>query len=254
MKTIVIASLSGGQGKSTVSFLLGKLLSNQKKVLMIDADPQANLTFFLGHDVEDDAPTLLEVLKEIVSPAEAIYEVSNPNLFLTPADEGLSNAQEYLAASGMGAVVLKARLKEVSDYFDYCIIDSPPARTQISIAATGAADWLLIPAEASTKGVNSLMRTLELVKSLEKLGAFTGVIGGIIPFRDRWFGRSQSKESATAIAAMKEIVSEGSVFPSLLESERFKQALNQGVSLSELGYPDLQYGLETIVKKVAEKS
>nr|6NOO_A Chain A, Maintenance of carboxysome positioning A protein, MCDA [Cyanothece]6NOO_B Chain B, Maintenance of carboxysome positioning A protein, MCDA [Cyanothece] len=253
MKTLVIASLSGGQGKTTTAFFLGKLLSQSAKVLFIDADPQSNLTFFLGHEVEPSAPTLLELIKDMVEPADAVYSLANSNQFLIPSDDGLSNAQEYLASSGMGAVVLKARLKPLSEYFDYCIIDSPPARTQISIATIGAADQLLIPAEASTKGVNSLIRTLEIVQSLEKLGAFTGSILGVIPFRDKWFGLSQSKDSAGAIAAMKEVAPQLRIFPSILESERYKQALNQGILLSELGYPDLEKPFEGVKEALGIK-
>jgi chromosome partitioning protein len=128
MKTIAIASLSGGQGKTTTAFFLGKLLSQSKKVLFVDSDPQANLTFFSGHEVEANSPTLLELLKETVEPADAVYPVESPQLFLIPADDGLSNAQEYLATSGMGAIILKARLKPLAQFFDYCVIDSPPAR------------------------------------------------------------------------------------------------------------------------------
>jgi chromosome partitioning protein len=84
------------------------------------------------------------------------------------------------------------------------------------------------------------LRTLELVQSLEKLGAFNGSVLGIVPFRDRWFGRSQSKDSAAAIAAMKQLAPELTVFSSILESERYKQALNQGMTLNELGYSDLE--------------
>jgi chromosome partitioning protein len=250
MKTIVVTSLSGGQGKSTTAFFLGKLLSQSSKVLFVDADPQSNLTFFLGHEVEPNSPTLLELIKEMVEPADAVYPVAKPNLFLVPADDGLSNAQEYLATSGMGAVVLKVRLKALADYFDYCIIDSPPARTQISIAAVGSADWLLIPTEASTKGVNSLIRTLDLAYSLQKLGAFTGSVLGILPFRDRWFGHSQSKDSAKAILAMGQVAPDLPIFPSILESERYKQALNQGILPSELGYPDLQHPFDTLIEQL----
>lgn len=260
MKTIVIASLSGGQGKTTTAFFLGKLLGRAARVLLVDADPQANLTFFSGHEVEPNAPTLLELMKDLVTATDSVYALADPNQFLVPADDGLSNAQEYLASSGMGAIVLKTRLKPLADYFDYCIIDSPPARTQISIAAIGAADYLLIPAEASTKGVNSLIRTLELVGSLEKLGAFTGSILGVIPFRDKWFGRSQSKDSGGAIAAMREIAAGLTIFPSMVESERYKQALNRGITLGELGHTDLEIsfagviealGIRTLVEKAA---
>jgi chromosome partitioning protein len=254
MKTIVIASLSGGQGKTTTAFFLGKLLGRTARVLFVDADPQANLTFFAGHEVEANAPTLLELIKDTVTATDAVYSLTEPNQFLVPADDGLSNAQEYLASSGMGAVILRTRLKPLGDYFDYCLIDSPPARTQISIAAVGAADYLLIPAEASTKGVNSLIRTLELINGLERLGAFAGVTLGVIPFRDRWFGLSQSKDSAGAIAAMREVAPGVMIFPSILESERYKQALNQGKLLSEIGHTDLERAFQSVIAALNGKT
>lgn len=246
MKTITIASLSGGQGKTTTGFFLGKLLEGRAKVLFIDSDPQANLTFFLSHEVEANAPTLLELLKDTVKAEDAVYNLTDSS-FLIPADDGLSNAQEYLASSGMGAIVLSSRLKPLADYFDFCIIDSPPARSQISITCIGAADYVIVPAEASTKGVNSLMRTLDLVESLDKLGAFRGKLLGVVPFRDKWFGQSQSKDSAAAIAAMKEITTGSLIFPSILESERYKQSLNGGITLTALGYPDLEKPFQSII-------
>lgn len=65
MLILTCASLSGGQGKTTVAILLGRMLAQTgQRVLMIDADPQANLTFYLGHEVQQNQPTLLEVLKK----------------------------------------------------------------------------------------------------------------------------------------------------------------------------------------------
>lgn len=252
MQTITIASLSGGQGKTTTAFFLSRLLERSSKVLVVDADPQANLTFFLGHEVDANAPTLLEMITGTVEPLDSIYKLSQPNLFLIPADDGLAKAQDYLAASGMGAVVLRNRLKQVAHHFDYCIIDAPPTRSQIVMSAVGAADKLLIPAEALTKGVNSLVRTLELGSNLVELGAFGGRVLGVIPFRDRWFGNSQSTKSAAAIKAMKEIAteSETEVFPSILESERYKQALDEGMLLSELGYPNLELPFEKVTEQL----
>jgi MinD-like ATPase involved in chromosome partitioning or flagellar assembly len=74
MKTLSCISLSGGQGKTSIALLLGRLLARQgRKVLMVDADPQANLTFYLGHEVKPQEPTLLEVLKQQVEPVDGIY-------------------------------------------------------------------------------------------------------------------------------------------------------------------------------------
>jgi chromosome partitioning protein len=236
-------------GKTTSSILLAKKLAQMgNKTLAIDCDPQSSLTFFLGHAIENNDPTLLEILMGIVEPKAAIYPTSDNNLYLIPADGHLAKAQEHLASSGMGAAVLKQLLQEVA-IFDFCVIDSPPQKTQLAMTAVGAADHLLVPIESTTKGVNSLLRTLELEQSLRKLGAFQGDILGVIPFRDRWFGRSQSTDSRDAIQMIGEIFPDIQVFPSILESEQFKKALRKGVTLADAGFKDLEYSFDVIIEK-----
>ncbi len=249
MQTIACLSLSGGQGKTTTTLLLGRSLALLgRKVLLIDADPQANLTFYLGHQVSPDEPTLLEVMQRSVDITQGIYQSRYDNLFLIPADRALNKVQDYLATSGMGAVVLRKRLEAVANLFDYCIIDSPPQRSQICLSVVGAADFLLIPVEASTKGVNSLLRSLEQVEELKDIGAFTGQLLGVLPFRDRWFGRSQAKDSRDAIEAMRQISQDNPILPSILESEQYKRAIRQGQTLAELGQADLQLPFEKIIE------
>ena len=89
----------------------------------------------------------------------------NPNLWLIPADDALDKAQEFLSGSGMSAVLLGKRIKTVDELFQYCIIDAPPQRSQLSLTTIGAADYVIVPAEASPKGVNSLLQTLELTRN-----------------------------------------------------------------------------------------
>lgn len=216
---------------------------------MIDADPQSSLTFYLGHEVKPSQPTLLEVLKKLVPVEDGIYEITE-NLWLIPSDDALDNAQDYLSGSGMGAVVLGKRLKEVSDLFQFCIIDAPPQRSQICLTTVGAADYVLIPAEASSKGVNSLMRTLDLIQELRDMDAFSGKVIGILPFRDRWTGRTQANQSKKSIETMRDIAGEVSILPSILESEQFKKAIDQGKTLSALGYPNLEFPFHKIVEQL----
>lgn len=79
-------------------------------------------------------------------------------------------------------------------------------------------EWLLILVEASTKGVNSLLRTLEMQQELEELGAFTGKILRIVPKGEKWFGRQQSNDSKDAIAAIRKIGQNITGFSSILFS------------------------------------
>ena len=253
MQTITCTSLSGGQGKTTTSIFLGRaLVQAGHRVLMIDADPQSSLTFYLGHEVQSNQPTLLEVLKKLVPVEDGIYEVQE-NLWLIPSDDALDNAQDYLSGSGMGAIVLGKRLKEVADLFQFCIIDAPPQRSQICLTAVGAADYVLIPAEASSKGVNSLIRTLDLIQELKDIDAFEGSILGILPFRDRWTGRTQANQSKKSIETMREIAGKMTILPSILESEQFKKAIDQGKLLKDLGYSHLEHPFQQIAHQLIGK-
>ena len=253
MQTITCTSLSGGQGKTTTSIFLGRaLVQAGHRVLMIDADPQSSLTFYLGHEVQPNQPTLLEVLKKLVPVEDGIYEVQE-RLWLIPSDDALDNAQDYLSGSGMGAIVLGKRLKEVADLFQFCIIDAPPQRSQICLTAVGAADYVLIPAEASSKGVNSLIRTLDLIQELKDMDAFEGSILGILPFRDRWTGRTQANQSKKSIETMREIAGKMPILPSILESEQFKKAIDQGKLLKDLGYSHLEHPFQQIAHQLIGK-
>jgi chromosome partitioning protein len=229
MLTIVVTSLSGGQGKTTTSMLLSFLLANRGySTLLIDADPQHNLTDWVGLELEPNSPTLLECIKSSVELEDCIYPLAiNENLFLIPSDDQLGNIQDYLASSGVGAMLLKKRLEPIGKTFEFCIIDAPPQRSQICLTVIGAGDVIVIPAEASVKGYGSLIRTLDLLNNLREVGATHGHTLGIIPFRDRWIGANQSQESKLAIEGMKEEVGVELILPSIRESERYKQAINQ---------------------------
>lgn len=251
MKTYSCVSLSGGQGKTTSIFLLSLMLARKdKRVLAIDSDPQANLTFYLGHEVNPTEPSLFEVLSATVKPEHGIYPTDHENLFLMPADRGLFKVTDYLANSGAGAFVLKLRLKAIADLFDYVLIDVQPTRSQLCLTSVGASDGVLIPVEANVKGMNSLIDTWSFLQEQANLMAFTGEIVGILPFRDRWFGQSQSIESRDNIAAMRKFAGDVPVFPSIIESEQFKRAIRQGKLLQDLGHPALEYPLNIVMEAI----
>jgi chromosome partitioning protein len=254
VRTCACVSLSGGQGKTSVIFFLSLLLAaTGKRVLAIDGDPQANLTFYLNHEVAANQPSLLEVLTGVVDTEDGIYPTNYDNLLLIPADRGLFKVSDYLSSSGAGAFILKLRLQAVQKLFDYVLIDVQPSRSQICLSAVGAADFILIPVEASTKGVNSLIDTLDFLQEQAKVMAFTGSLLGVIPFRDRWIGRTQTLESKESIEAIKEFAGEIPVLPSIRESEQFKRAIRNGQLLSEIGQQDLQYPFEKIIQALTHE-
>ncbi|WP_017302704.1 ParA family protein [Spirulina subsalsa] len=260
MLTLAVASLSGGQGKTTATLFLGRKLAQLGyPTLLIDADPQHNLTTYLGLELKPNEPMLLEFIKQSVELQEAIYPVTGEdNLFLIPADDQLDGVVDYLASSGVGATLLKHRLEPLTSTFKVCVIDSPPQRSQICLTVLGAANSLIIPAEASLKGYGSLVRTLDLLKSMQNVRATQAQVLGVIPFRDRWIGNNQSTESRLAVEAMTEEVGKNLMLPSIRESERYKQAINRRQTLTDLGYSDLEYPfsllIESLVQQLGEPS
>lgn len=219
-----------------------------KRVLAVDSDPQANLTFYLNHDVQPNQPSLLEVLNGQIKPEDGIYPTVYDDLFLIPADRGLFKVSDYLSSSGTGAFILKLRLQAVAKFFDYVLIDVQPSRSQLCLSAVGASDLVLIPVEANVKGMNSLIDTLDFLDEQANLMAFTGKILGIIPFRDRWIGNTQTLEGRQNIEAMREYAREVPILPSIRESEQYKKAIRQGKLLADLGQTDLQYPFEQIIE------
>lgn len=251
MFIVAISSLSGGQGKTTCSIFLGKYLA-QKGIptLLVDGDPQHSLTTYLGKQIDKKEPSLMEVLKKSIPAEIAICDTSENGLYLIPADKALVEANDFLASTGSSTHILRARLQSLED-FEVVIIDSPPQRSQLAITVMGAGDVVLIPAEAGVKGYLSVIATLELWGSIQEYRASPGEVLGVIPFRDKWVGTNQTTESKNAIANIMEFIGGSDLmFPSIVESEKYKQAINQQKTLSALGFPDLEYPFQVLASKI----
>lgn len=245
MLTISAISLSGGQGKSTVSLFLAKMLAEAGyTVLAIDADPQGNLTTFLRHDLKPTEPTLLEVIRGSVALEDGIYPVANcENLFLIPADDALEGLQDYLSSSGIGALMMKQRLQPAQNNFDICMIDSPPQRFQMSKSVIGASDQIVIPVTPNVKGFGSLIRTTFAIEELAQLRICNPQLLAILPFCDDWTGLNQTIESKTWLESMKDAVDPNLFLPAFRESTKVERAISTGQSLSAVDQPDAKYPL-----------
>ncbi|MEL6931043.1 MAG: ParA family protein [Cyanobacteria bacterium J06600_6] len=254
MKTITSVSLSGGQGKSTLIYFLSRLLARRGfKTLVIDLDPQHNISTFLRVFVQNDEASVFEFLKADTL-SESIYPVPEfDNLFLIPADDGLEVANDYLAASGMGILKLRSGINLLRDSeldFDFCLIDTPPQKSQLCMTGIGASDFFLIPAEPEVKGVLSLNRTIAAIDEIVASGVVTTQLLGVLPFRDKWFGLNRSQESSAAIEQMAQLVDPSFILPSFRESTIPKKAIASFSSLTDLGKPDLEYPFEQLLLKL----
>jgi chromosome partitioning protein len=264
--TLVPLGLAGGQGKTTVAMMTGRILAKLGiPVLFIDTDPQASLTAFLGVEITD-RPTLLEVLTRSEAKVPlytAIHEVPDcENLFLIPANDELESANHFLAASGMSINVLRKRLyqteEKVNEHemvvcnFGLIIVDPPPERSHLALTALGCADYWVIPAEANIKGIKSLQRTKELVESCLAMLPDSELLG-VIPFRAKWVGLNPTATTKEAIEVMKVIVGEDKLLPHILESDIYKKAINDQILPSELNKPDLEYPINFLLNLIKNR-
>lgn len=173
MKTIALANQKGGVGKSTTAASLGIGLSRQgKKVLLIDADAQGNLTQMLGWAQPDElSPTLADLMGKIITdqpitPGEGIL-VHREGVHLLPANIELSAMEVTLVNTMSRETVLKQYLSSVSDQYDFALIDCMPSLGMLTINALTAADSVIIPVQADylpARGLEQLLKTVARVK------------------------------------------------------------------------------------------
>ena len=252
--TLAFAAASGGMGKTSAAYLFCKYLADKGfNVLGVDGDPQANLTLYSGVDLSAQNPSMLEFLKGELAPGlpldplDAVYETSNPNYSLVATDKGLLAAQSYLATMINPAIILKKRLSDLWEKtraegfaYDYCVIDTPPEGYKLAATEIGAADFVVIPALAKSKGLRAVDITLGILDELEDQEAFHGEILGIVPFQDRWVGKNQVKTSQVFFQKIAQIAGELRIFPSIRFDETLPKLIDEGGSLSDLKPPDLK--------------
>ena len=178
-----VANHKGGVGKTTTTVTLGGLLAQAgKKVILVDTDPQASLSYYFGVDSEQLSASLYDVFvsgkklsKEDV--LDCLCPTKLDSLFILPATMALATLDRKMGnQNGMG-LILKKALNSVADEFEFAIIDCPPVLGVLMINALAACDRVIIPCQTeflALKGLERIMHSMEIMeKSLGTSFAYT---------------------------------------------------------------------------------
>ncbi|HZJ07236.1 MAG TPA: ParA family protein [Nocardioidaceae bacterium] len=178
--TLAIANQKGGVAKTTTVASLGAALAERgEKVLIVDLDPQACLTFSLGIDPEDLDLSVHHVLTKGLDPAEVILETED-GIDLLPATIELARAEADLLTRTGREHVLKSSLEDLTGY-QWILLDCPPSLGILTVAALTAADAVLIPLQCETlshRGVGQLLDTVHDVRRFTNKGL---EVWGVLP-------------------------------------------------------------------------
>lgn len=208
-RCLAVANQKGGVGKTTTTANLGAALACAgRKVLILDLDPQANLTAHFGVRIDPGQPSIYQALMGQSTLADVIQPTVHDNLSLIPASIDLAGAEIELVSVVGRETVLRDALKTLKiSRWDFVLIDCPPSLGLLTINALTAAGGLLIPVQAeffALHGLSQLLATVELVrKRLNPKLQLSGILPCLVDAR-----RNLSRE----VLARLEESFEGQVF------------------------------------------
>ncbi len=232
-KIIALFNQAGGVAKTTLTLNLGyHLQERSQRVLLLDLDPQASLTTFMGLDPEQLQSTIGNTLteeEEDLTPKPIPIHQGLHGMALAPANISLSAAELFLVNADLRDIRLKDALEPISNDYDFILIDCPPSLGLLSYVSLVAATHILVPIQCQFKafaGTNILLKTVARVKRRPNREL---QIAGFIP---TLFDSRRSQDERTLTAIKERFASVGTIYPPIPWSTSFADAAEARVPLA----------------------
>ncbi|RHW76005.1 ParA family protein [Colwellia sp. RSH04] len=166
-----VANQKGGVGKTTTTIALAGLLAERgHRVLLVDTDPHASLSYYFGIESEDLDLSVYDLFVQVSSKEQILQSLcpsKYPNIDILPATMGLATLDRSLGTKGGMGLVLKKAIQKLANDYDYVLMDCPPVLGVLMVNALAAADRIVVPVQTeflALKGLDRMIKTMEIMQ------------------------------------------------------------------------------------------